>query len=236
MAGPATLRLLRDVLSGGDHRDPGGADRAFQLLLHATVSLELQPNEMFAERELMERTGSNRAALRSAVSRLAELGLITPLARKGLVIAPLDVLDISAVYDARLVIETALARFAAQRATPKQAERLRALAESGPGIDEDPARFVARDVALHLAIAAAARNQYLEDCLTRILPLSARLWHLLYREMGADRKFMFQHADIAAAIGDHDPDAAEAAVREHLEGARQILANAFIPLSQGARS
>lgn len=230
------MRLLRDVLSGGNDRDPGGTDRAFQVLLHATVSLELQPNEIFTERELMQRTGSNRAALRSAVSRLAELGLITPLARKGLVIAPLDVLDISAVYDARLVIETALARFAAQRATREQAERLRTLSESGPEIDEEPARFIARDVALHLAMAAAARNQYLEDCLTRILPLSARLWHLLYRELGADRKFMFQHADIAAAIVERDPRAAEAAVREHLEGARQILANAFIPLHQGQRS
>lgn len=224
------------MLSGGNDRDPGGTDRAFQVLLHATVSLELQPNEIFTERELMQRTGSNRAALRSAVSRLAELGLITPLARKGLVIAPLDVLDISAVYDARLVIETALARFAAQRATREQAERLRTLSESGPEIDEEPARFIARDVALHLAMAAAARNQYLEDCLTRILPLSARLWHLLYRELGADRKFMFQHADIAAAIVERDPRAAEAAVREHLEGARQILANAFIPLHQGQRS
>ncbi len=231
MAGTTTLRLLRDALSRADDDGLGGSSGAFQTLLHATVSLELSPNEMLTERELMERTGASRAVLRSVVARLAELGLITPLARKGLVVAPLDVLDISAVYDARMAIETALARLAAQRATREQAERLRALSDHRPGSDEDAGSFVARDVALHLAIANAARNHYLEDSLTRILPLSARLWHLLYRELGADRKFMFQHNDIVTAIAARDAAGAEAAVREHLQGAREILANAFIPLA-----
>jgi DNA-binding GntR family transcriptional regulator len=228
VAGRATLRLLRDALSGASDGSSAGSSHAFEVLLHATVALELEPNQMLTERELMERTGSSRTALRSAVTRLAELGLITPHARKGLVIAPVDVLDISAVYDARLAIETALARLAAQRATREQAERLRVLAGQGPDVEADPATFVARDVALHLAIAAAARNQYLEDCLTRILPVSARLWHLLYREMGADQKFMFHHGDITAAIVARDPAGAEAAVREHLESAR-------IPLPGGDR-
>jgi len=227
----ATLRLLRDALSGSDGGSALSSDRAFEGLLNATVSLDLLPNEMLSERQLMERTGASRAALRSAVGRLSELGLITPLARKGLVVAPLNMLEISAVYDARSAIETALARFAAQRATKDQVERLQELSELGPGSGEGARSFVARDVALHLAIAQAARNPHLEDSLTRILPLSARLWHLLFRELGADRKFMFQHADIVAAIAARDPVAAEAAVREHLDAAREILANAFIPRS-----
>lgn len=233
MPAPATLALVREVLSGSRDDTVRGSNSTFRSLLNSTISLELIPGQMLSERELMEQTGSSRASLRLAVSRIADLGMITPLARKGLVVAPVDVLDISAVYDARLAIEAALARLAAQRATPDQVEELRALAEHGPDELDDAAAFVARDLALHLAIAAAARNQYLEDGLTRILPLSARLWHLLYREQGADRKFMFHHGDITAAIGARDADAAETAVRAHLQGAREILARAFIPVAHG---
>ena len=233
MPGPVTLKILRDVLLGADDESSRGSSSVLRALLNATITLELPPSELLSERELMQRTGAGRASLRLAIASLADLGLITPLARKGLVVAPVDVLDIPAVYDARLAIETALARLAAQRATRDQIEPLRALADLPPGESDDAAAFVARDIALHLAIAGAARNRYLEDSLTRILPLSARLWHLLYREQGADRKYMFHHGDIVAAIAAHDPDAAENAVRSHLQSAREILANAFIPVAHG---
>jgi DNA-binding GntR family transcriptional regulator len=212
---------------------PRGSNATFRSLLHSAISLAFTPGQMLSERELMEQTGSSRASLRLAVGRLADLGLITPLARKGLVVAPVNILDISAVYDARLAMESALARFAAHRATNSQIGQLQALSQRHPDELEDAASFVARDLALHLAIAAAGRNQYLEDGLTRILPLSARLWHLLYREHGADRKFMFHHEGITAAIAARDADAAEIAVRDHLQSAREILAGVFIPVAHG---
>jgi DNA-binding GntR family transcriptional regulator len=232
VAEPVTLKLLREVLSGENRSDTRASGSTFRSLLDATITLRLAPGQILSEGELMERTGAGRASIRMAVASLADLGLITPLARKGLVVAPVDLLEISAVYDARLAIETALARLAARRATRAQVEHLQALAAVRPDEIDDAATFVARDLALHLAIAAVARNQHLEFGLTRILPLSARLWHLLYRERGADRKYMFHHGEIVAAIAARDPDAAEVAVRSHLQGAREILANAFIPLTQ----
>jgi DNA-binding GntR family transcriptional regulator len=233
VSGTATLRLLQGVLSGAP-RDHLEGDQVFRDLLHGIVSLELAPSAMLTERELMERTGCSRAALRTAVNRLAELGLITPLARKGLVVAALDVLEISAVYDARLAIEAALARLAAARATPEQVDALRRIGDHEPAAHADAFAFVERDLALHLSIARVARNHYLEDCLTRVLPLSARLWHLLFRELGADRTLMFEHGSIIDAIARRDPDAAEAAVREHLGVARRTLASALVPVPEAS--
>jgi DNA-binding GntR family transcriptional regulator len=233
---PRTLTVLRGALAGSetdsDVRGPG-SEAVFRRLLDGIISLEYEAGQMVSERELMERTGSNRAALRQAVTRLSDLGLIVPHARKGLVIAPLDLLDVAAVYDARLAIERAVARLAAQRATSEQVAALVALSNAAEGLHGESARaFVAHDLRLHLAIAAAGRNPYLEDALTRILPMSARLWHRLYREVGSDRRFMFQHGGIIDAIGARDPEAAEAATTAHLDSARQILANAFVHVAE----
>jgi DNA-binding GntR family transcriptional regulator len=239
MASVTTREALRAVLSGtlDSVRRGGGSDSCLRLLLQGIVSLEFEPGQVVSERQLMERTGSSRASLRQAVARLSELGLITAHARKGLVVAPLDVLEVSAVYDARLAIETAVARLAAQRATPEQLAHLQELlaASQLATEEEDAVSFVSRDMALHLAIAAAARNPYLEDALIRILPLGARLWHLLYRELGTHRKFMFEHTDIVAAIASRDPDAAQAAIAAHLQSAREILANTFMPRGEELR-
>lgn len=230
------LDVVRNELSSapgkGDDAQ-GTSERTFRHLLQAIVTLAYEPGQIVSERELMERTESTRPALRLAVVRLSDLGLITPLARKGLLIAPLDVLEVSAVYDARMAIETAVVRCASQRATPKQIDALRTLSDSdGPGSNESAAAFVARDLALHLALASAGRNRYLEDALTRILPLSARLWHRLYRELGSDRRFMFEHDDIIEAIAARDPDTAQAALTTHLQSAREIMASVFLPLTE----
>jgi DNA-binding GntR family transcriptional regulator len=236
MLAPRTLAVLRGTLAGTDTDSDTlgpGSEAVFGRLLNSIVSLEYEAGQMVSERELMERTGSSRAALRQAVTRLSDLGLITPHARKGLVVAPLDLLDVAAVYDARLAIERAVARLAAQRATPEQVATLVALSDAAEGlVAESAPAFVAQDLLLHLAIAAAGRNRYLEDALTRILPTSARLWHRLYREVGSDRRFMFQHGEIIGAIGARDPEAAEAATTAHLESARQILADAFVPVAK----
>ena len=235
MFAPRTLEVLRGALVGtptapGD--DGRGSEAIFRSLLGGIVSLEYEPGQMVSERELMARTGAGRATLRQAVTRLADLGLITPHARKGLMIAPLDLLDVASVYDARRAIERAVVRLAAQRATRDQIAALRSESDSAAGLHDEPAAFAAQDMRLHLAIAAAARNRYLEDALTRILPVSARLWARLHREVGGDRRFMFHHGAIVEAIGARDPEAAEAATTAHLESARQILAGTFVPLAE----
>ncbi|MGQ0669113.1 MAG: GntR family transcriptional regulator [Actinomycetota bacterium] len=232
-ASSRALEVVRSELSSAFSASDdvhGTSERTFRQLLQAIVTVEYEPGQMLSERELMERTESTRPALRMAVVRLSDLGLLTPLARKGLVVAPLDVLDVSAVYDARMAIETAVVRFAAHRATARQIGALRDLSQSRTdGLEESASSFVGRDLALHLALAAAGRNRYLEDALTRILPLSARLWHRLYRELGSDRRFMFEHHDIIEAIAARDPDGAEGALAMHLQSARDIMASVFLP-------
>jgi DNA-binding GntR family transcriptional regulator len=232
--GSRTLELVREELPrlpGTPQAEPGNSEGAFRALLRSIVELDFEPGQMVSERELMEHAGVSRPSLRQAAARLADLGLIQPLARKGLMISPIDLLDVSEVYDARITIEGVIAAFGANRATAKQIVELQTLAEGSKAREDDDAGiFVARDLGLHFALAKVCRNRYLEDALTRILPVSARLWHLLYRDLGSDHKFMFEHDEIIGAIARRDAEAATAATVAHLQAAREILANAFIPL------
>lgn len=229
---------LRSGLTGSDDgltQQDELAHRVFRDLLQAIVTLEYEPGRIVSQSELLEATSGSRTALRQAVAALSDLGLMTALARKGFLVAPLDVFDVSTVYDARWAIESRLARFAALRTTDEQVESLVALTEakSVDGTSELTAtEFIQRDQALHLAIASAARNRFLEDALTRILPISARLWHRLYRELGTDRRFMFHHNGIVEAVAGRDPDAAERAVADHLNAARDVLSSMFLPASE----
>lgn len=227
------LDTLREQLSG--HADPDeaqGAERTFRRLLHAIVSLELRPGALVSERDMMEASGATRASLRPAVVRLSELGLVRTLPRKGLVVASLDTLDAQRIYEARWAVEGRVARLAAMRATDEEITALDDLAAE-PVADESDGReawrsFLEHDQALHLSIAATAKNRYLYDALTRILPLASRLWHWAYGELGVDQQVRFGHHVLVDAIRAHDPDAAEDAVLSHVEQAQGMLREVFI--------
>lgn len=236
----STLETLRQELSGrGISVDAaGGSDGVFRQLFNAVISLELQPGALVSERELMELSACSRSALRPAVIRLEELGLLRSLPRKGLVVAPLEPVEAAALYEAREAIETRVLRLAAERARHEQLELLDELVESWKQSAEEAWSwriFMERDQEFHLALAAMAGNPYLYDALTRLMPLAARLWNWVYSQLGTDAHIRFHHDDILAAVRAGDPDAAERAVVDHIDRSRTRLSEFFISRWQGAR-
>ncbi|QBI19782.1 GntR family transcriptional regulator [Egibacter rhizosphaerae] len=245
--GTAALDTLRRELAG-EHPPEGGramlhSDEAFRRLLSCIVTLEYEPGELLTERQIAADLQLTREPLRRAVTLLSALGLVEPLARKGIRVAGINALDVSTVYDARLAIETQAARFAAIRSARHEAKVLwehSAPDAEGDGGGEEPQnamarRFLEHDQALHLAIAALGRNPFLEDALTRLLPASARLWHWVYRELGPDTQMMFSHDDLVEAVTAGDPDRAQEAVEAHLAQSQRVLTEVLTSRIQGGR-
>jgi len=228
MSASAALLALREELSGrrGEGLHEAHTNEAFRGLLQRIVTLAYEPGRLLTEREIMGDLDVTRAPLRLAVAHLSDLGLIQPLPRKGLLVAPIDAFEVGPIYDARAAIEAKVARLAATKASAEEIEVLQAHDEAH--LDHgDPAdvaaSFLAHDQAVHLALAAAAHNRYLEHALVRILPSSARMWHWVYSRLGPDAQTMFPHRGIVAAVAEGDPDGAEAAVHAHLDQSRQVL-------------
>ena len=245
--GTVALDALRQELAG-KHPPEGRpvlhSEEAFRRLLGCIVTLRYEPGELLTERQIAEDLRLTREPLRRAVTQLSALALVEPLPRKGIRVAGIDALDVSTIYDARLAIETQVARYAAIRAASWEVDVLRDHSaldaeqhepDDAAGARSLAARFLEHDQALHLAIAALGRNAFLEDALTRLLPASARLWHWVYRELGPDTQMMFSHDDIVTAVSEGDPDRAQSAVEGHLAQSRRVLTDVLTSRIQGER-
>lgn len=210
-----------------DDREAVGPS-VYERLLEMLVSLELEPGTVVTESVLLARVGGARSTLREAVQRLTDTGLVSVLPRTGIAVAPVRLLDVQNVYEARLALETCLVRLAAERATPTDLEGLVASSAARPP-SAGPADFMASDRRIHASIAALARNDLLSRALVNVLLTSSRMWALFFRLNGAGDNYYFSHDEILDAVRRRDADAAQAAVERHLEGSRNLLRSVFWP-------
>jgi DNA-binding GntR family transcriptional regulator len=75
----------------------------------------------------------------------------------------------------------------------------------------------------HGLIARASRNGVLADILSKLHDRSLRVWFVSLNSPGRNRLVHEEHVAICDAIARHDPDAAEAAMRSHIESFRNHL-------------
>lgn len=203
----------------------GAGSAVAERILQAIVSLEFEPGSVVTETTLMAWLSVGRSSVREAVQRLAPTGLVSVRPRVGVAIAPVSLLDVENVYEARHALERTIVRLAAARGTDRGLEelgRLARLPSRGPGLGS-----VAHDRALHGAIARLAGNAFLERALDNVLVANARVWSLFFRLNGRRDEYLVSHDRIVNAIAARDPDAAEAAVRSHLEASREVLERVF---------
>lgn len=198
------------------------SDAAFTRIKSAIVACRLAPGSTFSEVALSARFGLGRAAARAALTRLAQLGLVIPVARHGHTVAPITAQSVHELFELRLALEPRAARLAAGRI---DAATLRRLNRSPRGAHSptDRLSFLASNRAFHRAIASATGNSRLVAVLDAIADEGERLVHLGLFGAGAadtDRAGADHgHEAILAALERGDADAAEAAMREHIEHA-----------------
>ena len=196
----------------------------------------LRPGEQLPpERELQERFGVGRPAIREALIALRRAGLVelTNGARarvamptaSGVVAGVAPAIRQMLSTDAgqrhfqmvRLFFETGLARHAAVVASGADIARLsEALARNEAALGDRQA-FIETDVAFHYALAEITANPVLvamHDAMSSWLR-EQRL--VAIERSGQDRIGYAAHREIHAAVARHDPDAAEREMRVHLE-------------------
>jgi DNA-binding GntR family transcriptional regulator len=214
--------------AGGVSPAPRATEVAYDKLCTAIVDLELAPGEMLNERELGDRLGVSRLTLLQALHRVAESGLVSVLPRRGILVAPVDILSAQQIFEARSVIEVRIAELAVERATERDIAHLRSLAEQLEtlrGRADSSVSFPHLDRELHLSIAHFAGNRFLERALHQVWLNNQRLWNFFFRDQGVTRDYLFAHGDIVAAIEKHDAIAARSAVLEHIMSSQELLSS-----------
>jgi len=185
------------------------------------------------ELELVEQLQVSRPVLREALARLQGLGLIeiqrgngtfvasrdrlancVQLLRTAVTLAPRELLSYA---ELRAAVEVQAVRQAAERATSEDVAALKRMLKELNSVDRPYEELLEIDFRFHRRILQAAGNELMQNLMEVIYEFvvtqMAKITPLP-RENKLGRRL---HREIVAAIADHDPDAAERAMREHME-------------------
>ncbi|HEY2257102.1 MAG TPA: FCD domain-containing protein [Variovorax sp.] len=188
-----------------------------------------------AERELSERFGASRGAVRRVLSGFRERGLITQAVGSGTFVADAPVsppapegeVSPAELMVARRLIEPLMPGLIVRNATAADFATMQHCIEQSEAA-ETTAAFEHWDSELHKALAVATHNGFF----VRILELSQRVrdqgeWgRLKARSLTGPRRkdYEQQHRDLVDALRDRDAAAAQKALIRHLD---QIQRNLF---------
>jgi DNA-binding GntR family transcriptional regulator len=200
------------------------SDKAYQLIRHKIITLELPPLSAIDEQALMEDLQLGRTPIREALQRLAAEDLVLLAPRRGMFVSDIGITDLQKVFELRLVLESFCARLAAQRVTESQLAAMQSLVrELEKAGDQDGKALMAIDEQFHELLYQAADNELLADTLRRLHAQSFRIWHLVLDRLGSVRGAMEQHIAITGALEAGDGALAETLVQEHISEFQQQI-------------
>lgn len=196
---------------------------AYDAIRRAIVRLDLPPASLIDETALSKQLCLGRTPIREALQRLMHDGLVAVFPRRGMMVAPISVMDLQHLTQARMVWEPDISRLAASNGTPEMWDQLEA------ALDETPERFTTIeeteqgaevDRRFHTGIAQATGNPFLVELLERHQYRNARLAFLFFRH-GLYDPITEQHYGILEALREGNGDRAAARMEEHIEVTRQ---------------
>ncbi len=226
---PTTVRTAPAPSAGPS----GGAaqlrEQAYAEIKRRIIHCELAPGAQLNEGRLGALLGLGRTPVHQALHRLEVEGLVAILPRKGVVVTPLSLDAVLDTIEVRACNEALCVRLAATRVRPGELAAMRGLLDRLPDLvaAADVPALMALDLAFHSAIAAAARNRVLADLLRRLHEQQARFWFLTLSEPGHGERIRQEHGAILDALERRDPDAAEAAMRSHIDDFRRAITRAL---------
>ncbi|MDF2466310.1 MAG: FadR family transcriptional regulator [Ramlibacter sp.] len=208
----------------------------------------LKPGDKLpTESEIMKSYGVSRTVVREAISRLQAGGLVETRhgigtfvllprpSQGGFGIDPSDIataVDVMAVLELRISLETESAGLAAQRRTEAQLAEMRAALDAFEANVGGEGDAISPDLRFHMAIANATGNRYFADIMSHLgatlIPRarinSSRVAHEDLPQYL--RRVNREHEEIYSAIARHDAESARAAMRIHLTNSRERLRRA----------
>jgi DNA-binding GntR family transcriptional regulator len=197
------------------------------LLLERVVSGFYPPGSRLVETRIAEELGISQAPVREALRDLEQLGCVVHEPFRGCSVRELSIADLLEAFPVRSALEGVAARLAARSIDDGELARLESLIEEmrTAGRAGDAAAESGADAAFHATIVGAARNAVLARQWEQLQP-HARTFLSLSLPASARGTVADRHLPILEALRRRDPQAAEAAMHEHLED----VANRMRPL------
>jgi GntR family transcriptional repressor for pyruvate dehydrogenase complex len=194
-----------------------------------------QGDRLPSEREMAKKFGISRTIVRDAVNNLAGLGILEIRHRSGIFIASVDTSTIASQLSSRLifnrhsvvnlfqvrqVLETAVAKWAAENCDQEGEKRLKTIIQEMNGcLSEKGNKSCFREIdnRFHILLAEISKNQIVLDLMKTLLEYMKSLRRFSLSLPGKVEECARQHEIIIEAVCDRSSGRAVAAMEEHLE-------------------
>jgi DNA-binding GntR family transcriptional regulator len=200
-------------------------DDGYTLLRQAILSGELLPNERLVEFDLVQRFEIGRAAIRTALARLEQDGIVEREPFRGARVRLIPESEAIEILEARSVLEGLAARTAAGKANAKDIAGLRAI------LKRMALKFKAGDLLggseinteLHRSIIQIAKHATAARLIEGLQAQNVRHQFRTILVPGRAAHSLEEHKAIVEAIASRDAEAAERAMRLHLSHVVEAL-------------
>lgn len=253
MTDPLSKQLPREELARRTERSDGPAivgrlvrapslsDRVVQELQSLIVANQVRPGQLLpSERDLAEQFDVSRTVIREALRALAAKGLVDISNGRGTIVLAMTAMsaaasmkllmqmqpggmDLANVVEVRRLLEVEIAGVSAERRSPGDLAALSAslaAAERHLGV---PDTFVDHDIAFHMGLAVATRNELYPLILDSLSIVLTEVRLVALRIPGTPERALNHHLAIYAAVEAGRPSAARAAMDAHMDEAQQTL-------------
>jgi DNA-binding GntR family transcriptional regulator len=193
-------------------------DDGYGLLRQAILEGDLLPNERLIETDLAQRYGLGRAAIRTALARLEQDGIVQREPFRGARVRLISEAEAIEILQARAVLEGLAVRAAAENAKPTDITALRSI------LKRMESHFKAGDLMgvsevnteLHRLLLKIGQHSTATRLIEGLQAQNVRHQFRTILVPGRAPRSLEEHRAIVEAVAAHNPEAAEAAMRLHL--------------------
>lgn len=193
-------------------------DQCYTQLREAILRGEFHPNERLIEMDLAQSLGAGRAAIRTALARLEQEGLVQRERYRGARVRLVSEIEAIEILEARAALESLAMRHAALNATADDIATLRTLLDELAQLLEggDLLDYSDANARLHQQLLRIANHATVSRLLDMLKSQNVRFQFRTILVPGRPQQSYQEHAAIVEAVAAHDPDRAEETMRSHL--------------------
>ncbi len=197
-------------------------------LIEEILSGRLAPGDRLVETRIAQDYGVSQAPVREALRDLEMFGFIVSSPFRGAIVRQVSTEDLVQIYPIRAVLEGLAARDAATRMNAASLRRLERLLDAirQAAARGDTRAAVEADFAFHLAIVDASGNWLLKQFWER-MRLATTTFLTVSKSHHSLSEIAERHAPVLAALRAGSAEAAELAMRRHIEEPGQWLRTAM---------
>lgn len=206
-------------------RPPSLSSIAYTALRESILSFHFKQNIVYNEIAVAEGLGLSRTPVREALLKLASLGMITFLPRRGFVVSAYDLQDVEEVFELREIIETAIARKIVNTVTANDIETFENHIETQrkAAVARDRHSFMLSDRDFHFFYYTLADNNRLVKTTDNFQDLCHLMGANAFKNEGNYDRNIAEHEVIVKALQSGKTEKVEKAVFQHLSHVKETV-------------